>query len=520
VRRITADFHLGRRRFGRWARGFIQRGGDGGAATSTSVRTAAAALLGYARGFAMSITVRFFRACLTFGVIFISYLWMMALERLFGRNRPWIVARWKKVHTRNARRLYRGIVKLRGVYIKLGQVLSIMGNFLPRAYARELEGLQDHVPPAPFRDIERAITEALSKRPTEVFAEFDERPLAAASLGQVHRAVLKTGEKVAVKVLYPNVKAIIAVDLRVMGYAIVVYKWFVPIAQIERVVDQLRDLLERETDYVHEGQCMERLAKNFVGQDDILFPRVFWDYTRKNVLVMTFMEGVKISRKDELAKMGVDPEQVAKRLVESFYKQLFVDRVFHADPHPGNFLVQPGPKIVFLDFGAVSEVKQSLLDGAFDVLKGMMMRQDSLVMQGIEQMGFMSKDGDRKLLEATIKTYFQKLLKLDIRDFGKIKPDAIAELSDPGLERAELRQLMKSVEYPDGWFFVERSAVILFGLSAHLAPTLNTVMVGMPYAMSLMAEKMSRPQAASSSAVTGGPGAPTDPAASPSPGAA
>jgi predicted unusual protein kinase regulating ubiquinone biosynthesis (AarF/ABC1/UbiB family) len=436
----------------------------------------------------MAVLYRFVRACLVFGLVFVSYLIMLVLDRLWGA-RPSVHARWKRTHERNARRLYRGIVKLRGVYIKMGQVLSIMGNVLPRAYARELEGLQDQVPPARWDRIEGALARSLGRAPAEVFDDLDAAPLAAASLGQVHRARLKSGERVAIKVLYPDVKRVIAVDLKVLAIAIRVYKWFVPVGQIERVVDQLRDLLVRETNYLHEGKCLERLAANFTAEPDVLFPRVHWEYTSETVLVMEFMDGVKISRVDELKKMGLDPEAVARRLVQLFYKQLFVDRLFHADPHPGNFLVRPDGKIVFLDFGAVSEVSDRLLDGAFNVLKGMFLKDDALVISGIDRMGFVSKTGDRALLERTVKAYFQKLLKLDIQDFGKLKGRELAELSDPGLERGELRELMKSVEYPDGWFFVERSAIILFGLSAHLAPRMNTVLVGMPYAMQALAAR-------------------------------
>jgi ubiquinone biosynthesis protein len=403
----------------------------------------------------------------------------------------WVDRRWKRVHERNAKRLYRGIIRLRGVYIKMGQVLSIMGNILPRAYSRELEGLQDQVPPAAWDSVEEALVLSLGREPDDVFADFERKPLAAASLGQVHRAWLRNedgskGELVAVKVLYPNVKDIIAVDLRVLEIAVRVYKLFMPMGGLEKVVDQLRDLLSRETNFLHEAKCLERLASNLKGEPDVLFPTVHWGLTSSTVLVMSFMEGVKISRKDALAEMGVDPEHVARRLVELFYKQLFIDRLFHADPHPGNFLVQRSGKLVFLDFGAVSEVHDDLLDGAFKVLQGMFMRNDQLVMQGIDQMGFVSKEGDRALLERTVKQYFQKLLKLNIQDFGRIRPEQLAEL-DPGLERDELRELMKSVEYPDGWFYVERSAVILFGLAAHLAPRMNTVMVGMPYVMQHLA---------------------------------
>lgn len=437
----------------------------------------------------MSAFIRLLRASLVFGRILASYLWQMGLERLFGRKR--LAERWVRVHRKNARRLYRGFVRLRGVYIKLGQILSIMGTFLPKAYVEELEGLQDEVPPRSFAAIAKGIESSLHRQPSELFASFETRALAAASLGQVHKAVTHSGDVVAVKVLYPNVSTIIRVDLRVLGWALRVYRWFVPIRQIERVHQQLEDMLRRETDLEHEARCLVRMAGNFSDDEDILFPEVYPELSSDRVLTMTFMEGVKISRRKEIEAMGIDPDAVATKLVQAFYKQLFLDRFFHADPHPGNFFVKVGaegqPQIVILDFGAASEVSTEMVGGMFDVLAGMMTHNDDQVVAGIEKMGFVAQDGDRALLERTTRAYFEKLLNLDIKDFSKLSPKLAHDLADTGLKRNDLRELMRSVEYPHGWFFVERAVVILFGLSAQLAPTVNTVHVGFPYVAQFMA---------------------------------
>lgn len=446
----------------------------------------------------MWAAIRLIRAMRVFGTIFISYLWQMSWARLWP-SRYATPERWRKIHRKNARRMYKGFVRLRGVYIKLGQILSIMGTFLPRSYVEELEGLQDEVPAQPYRTIARAFEKALGKPPTEAFASFSRAPIAAASLGQVHEAHTADGERLAVKVLYPNVAEIIRVDLRVLGWALGVYRTFVPIAQIERVHEQLGDMLARETDLANEARCIERMRGNFADDPDTLFPKVYPTWSCQTVLTMSFMEGVKISKKDALSSLGLDPYAVATKLTQVFYKQLFLDRFFHADPHPGNFFVQKGPsgqaRIVVLDLGSATELSPNLADGMLDILQGLLTKNDDMVVRGIETMGFVAEGGDRALLERTVRKYFEKLLNLNITDFSRIDPGVAQQLADPDMKRDDLRDLMKSIAYPEGWFYVERAAVIMFGLSSQLAPKLNTVQVGMPYVMKFMMAKVAERRA-------------------------
>jgi predicted unusual protein kinase regulating ubiquinone biosynthesis (AarF/ABC1/UbiB family) len=448
--------------------------------------------------------IRLLRATRVFLVIFLSYLWQMSWARLWP-TRCDTSARWTKIHRRNARRMYRGFVRLRGVYIKLGQILSIMGTFLPREYVEELEALQDDVPPSSYKEISTTFKASFGKMPTEVFTAFEKEPIAAASLGQVHEARNAAGDRLAVKILYPNVATIIKIDLRVLGWALHVYKSFVMIQQIERVHEQLADMLSRETDLVNEANCIDRMAKNFEHDQDVLFPKVYREWSSKTVLTMSFMDGVKITKKDALATLKLDPYDVAKKLTKVFYKQLFIDRFFHADPHPGNFFVQRGPdgqvRIVVLDLGSATELRDNLADGMFDILTGLMSRKDDLVVKGIATMGFMAPTGDRVLLERTVRKYFEKLLNLNITDFGKIDPAVAQQLADPDMKREELRQLMKSVSYPEGWFYVERASVIMFGLSATLAPKLNGIQIGFPYVTQFVIQSnQKRLQAAAESA--------------------
>jgi predicted unusual protein kinase regulating ubiquinone biosynthesis (AarF/ABC1/UbiB family) len=243
------------------------------------------------------------------------------------------------------------------------------------------------------------------------------------------------------------------------------------------------------------------MSKNFEDDPDVLFPDFYPELSCDRVLTMSFMEGKKISKAKELEKMGLRPDDVATKLVQVFYKQLFFDKFFHADPHPGNFFVQSGPegqvRLVILDLGSASDVSEDLVNGMLDILSGVMTGQDDMVVKGIETMGFVSETGDRKLFEKAVRAYFEKLMSLDIKDFSKISNKVAQKLADPEVKKEELRELMKAVEYPEGWFFVERAVVILFGLSAQLAPTLNTVHVGFPYIMKVFSDRMVAKQVAS-----------------------
>src|SRR5687768_1096918 len=270
---------------------------------------------------------RLLRALRVFAVIFLSYLWQVSWARLSPKRYD-TRDRWRKINRRNARRMYKGFVRLRGVYIKLGQILSVMGTFLPKEYVEELEGLQDDVPPASYKAIAKTFKNSFKKLPTEVFTTFNKEPIAAASLGQVHEATNAKGDRLAVKILYPNVATIIKVDLKVLSWALDVYKNFVPLQQIERVHEQLADMLTRETDLVNEAAMIDRMTKNFVGDDDVLFPVVYPEWSSHDVMTMTFMDGVKITRKDALSKLGLAPDAVATKLIKVFYKQLFIDRFF------------------------------------------------------------------------------------------------------------------------------------------------------------------------------------------------
>jgi ubiquinone biosynthesis protein len=480
----------------------------------------------------MSLVIRFMRAFFAFGLIFADYMVQRGLVRLLSRievdpingkrsrRRPmWLTERKDRVDERNAQRTLDAMLKLRGVYIKLGQVLSIMGGFLPRVYVKKLSVLQDKVPPHKFHEVEAVFKAEFKKPPEQCFASIEREPIAAASLGQVHVARHHDGSKLAVKILYPGIREVIRVDMVIVRLAMRVYKSFVPVDSLENAYHSLVDLLKRETDYHHEAACMKRMADNFTNDADILFPEVVKEWSARDVLTMTFMEGVKITDFEALDKMGISRNAVATRLVQSFYKQLFVDRFFHADPHPGNFLVQKGEdgraRIVVLDFGALSEARDNLIDGLMEVVQGIFSSDGDKLIEGFLRMGFVAPGADRKTLEEITRTYFSKLMKIKDRSPGALMKQNPRELAKhfgtPDIDLDDMRELMKSVHYPETWFYVERAVVLLFWLTAMIDPSVDGVQVGFPYVLPLLMEHNRRAAEARAKAEAARPSRPPAP---------
>jgi predicted unusual protein kinase regulating ubiquinone biosynthesis (AarF/ABC1/UbiB family) len=234
---------------------------------------------------------------------------------------------------------------------------------LPNAFREELQGLQDQVPPRPYRDIEARLREEFGGRaPGEVFAEFSPEPVASASIGQVHRARLPSGETVAVKVQYPDIEEIVRVDLHALQRIFGVLRWFMPDYGFETIYREIREMVLAELDYQREAAAIEKISGNFAKRPEtaghVRFPRVMAAYSTARVLTTEWMEGVKVADLEKLHALNVDRRAAARLCVEAYCQQIFIDGVYHADPHPGNLLVQKpatpdgGPAIVFLDFGA------------------------------------------------------------------------------------------------------------------------------------------------------------------------
>lgn len=434
--------------------------------------------------------IRSARALLLFATVFASYgvqwcVWRASGRKLFGQ-------RWIWVHARNADRLATGFTRLRGVFIKFGQVLSVLAPFLPDAYGQRLGQLQDAVPARSFEEIKTRLVAAFGDRPLEAFQHFEQEPIAAASLAQVHRATTRDGKAVAVKVLYPNIEQLIEADLRVLRLVVPVVHRIFGFKRMLSVLDQVSEMLRHETDYENERRNVQRVARMFAHDNHIVVPSVHADMSSASVLVMSFESGIKMSDIDAMNAAGIDRNLIASRLVECYLSMLLEHRVFHADPHPGNFLVREDGTLVILDYGAVEDLNAPLVEGMKKVLMGGLSRNAGLVFQGVETMGFVAEGGDRDLLERVSREYLEVLSDVNITNYSRIDRNQIQKLSGFQQLRGRIRSVAGSLVYPDGYFYVERTITLLFGLVGQLSPDKGLLGIAAPLASKAMMRSYAR----------------------------
>jgi ubiquinone biosynthesis protein len=296
-------------------------------------------------------------------------------------------------------------------FVKIGQVASTRYDLLPAEMITELENLQDQASPFSNEIVQKIIEEELGQPLNHLFAEFNETPIAAASIGQVHYALLKTGEKVAIKVQRPNMKPSIETDLEILQDLALLAEQRLAWAahyQIRDIVDELAKSLLEELDYTIEGRNSEKIARQFVDDPNIVIPKVYWDYTTKKVLTMEYVEGIKLNEAEKLKQAGNNPKVLAKNIVDSILQQILVEGYFHGDPHPGNVLARTGDGIVFLDFGMVGRLSPEMKHHLASLVIALMRKKTDDVIKAIMQMGVVPEDIDMVTLRVDVDRLYEK----------------------------------------------------------------------------------------------------------------
>lgn len=371
-------------------------------------------------------------------------------------------------------------------YVKLGQILSTRYDLLPESFINEFAKLQDVVPPFPFPEAKAIIESELGKPIDELFESIDLVPVAAASIGQVQKAVLKSGEEVIVKVQRPNIIETIDTDLRMLKDIAIFTQKHVKEGKIYNfvdIVDEFSHVIHNELDYIKEGQNADKFHRNFIGVDSVYIPKVYWQHTTKHVLTLEYAIGIKINNIERIERVGLDCKKVARNFSTAYVKMLFEDGFFHGDPHPGNVFVMPDEVILFLDFGMVGTISKSMMESMTNIMIATVKKDIEVLIDSLVEMGVVDPDDIDMLkfraeLAELVESYYTVSLK-------NVNPDVLLkELIDLLMEHHG--------KVPSNIMLLSKTLMMEEEINTRLDPDYNLAEVAEPFVHDLF-RKRSRP---------------------------
>ncbi len=368
--------------------------------------------------------------------------------------------------------------------IKLGQFLSSRADLLPEKALAVLASLQDEVPAEPFSHVVSVIETELGKPVELIFSTLEQKATAAASLGQVHKGVLaSTGEEVAVKVQRQNIDQLVRMDLSSLKFVILVITRFLDTGNfidLKGVYREFERTVYEEIDYITEAANCQRFHEMFKHDPTIYIPRVYEEYSSRRLLVLEWIDGIKINDYARLQAQGIDRLEIANRTVQSYFHQFFEEGFFHADPHPGNIFVKPGtpgtgPIIAFVDFGMVGTITSSVKQAMKDLFLSFVTRDSETMVQALSQLGFIGKGANLAALESGLRALLEQFYGMTLGEVRELDYPEVAE---------EIGNLLygQPFQIPAQYAFLGRAVSTLVGVSTGLAPDFDFIDCATPYA--------------------------------------
>ncbi len=376
-----------------------------------------------------------------------------------------------RIHQRNADQIFRTAVRMRGMLIKMCQVVGTRSDVFPPQYVKTLSQCHDSLPPRSLATIRAVIESDLGKPLEAVFSDFSPEPVASASLAQVHRARLIDGDEVAVKVQYPDIDHIIDVDLKSSRRVCQIYQRFdrEPLDLLP-LLDELQTHLRMELDFRQEVVSADRIRTLFAGDSTIHIPRFRHALCTRRVIVMEFVEGIKVTDKVALEASGIRCHHLMPRLMRAFNKMILAFGFFHADPHPGNILVRRGeddmPEFILLDFGLAKQLPQGFGLGIFELMFSMMTFNESAMLRAFAELGFETRDDDEQSLLLIARRMIGR------SDTGQFQGEFTEEMTDEMFDAIRENPLVK---VPTDFVLVARAFALLSGIAHTLGQRANAL---------------------------------------------
>ena len=379
-------------------------------------------------------------------------------------------------------RLRKTFERLGPTFIKFGQVLSVRPDLVPKEYSKELEKLQDSVPEFSFNDAKSIIEKDFGKNLDKLFLHFEKKPIASASISQVHKAVLKTGEKVAVKVQRPNVKHMTETDIEIMLYiANLLDKHAEKIKRFDpaRIVNEFKEWTEKELDFRLEARNAKRFEQNFKGSKTVHIPKVYDELTSERVLTLEFIDGVELHNIKEIKKRKINFDEIIKNSFDAIMTQVFVHGIFHADPHPGNIIIMRNNSVAFVDFGIVGYFDEKLKNKCIDLLYGIVEQDEGIVTDTLISLGMESEDVDYEQLKSDIGILIQPLQGSSIKDIKVSR--VLEEIIDIALRN--------KLKIPASFVLFGKTIITLEGVSLEYDPNFKLVETAKPFIERVVAKR-------------------------------
>jgi predicted unusual protein kinase regulating ubiquinone biosynthesis (AarF/ABC1/UbiB family) len=397
------------------------------------------------------------------------FLWW---DKTVANNSP-------KHRNRRAQWLVGTLLDLGPTFIKIGQALSTRADLLPREYVQALGKLQDRVPEFSPQEAIAVIESELGNSIYALYRDFDHFPLASASIGQVHKARLHTGEDVVVKVQRPGIEKLFNLDFEVLHRLVRFANQYLPGLRkydLEAIYHEFFDLLYQEIDYIHEGRKADRFRQSFVDYPRIIIPTIYWRYTTKKVLTMEYLPGIKIDDRQTIEACGINAKEIIQLGICCFLKQLLQDGFFQSDPHPGNMAVNQDGSLIFYDFGTMTEVKPIAKDQMVKTFFAVLRKDTDEVINTLTYMGLIEPVGDmrpvRRLVAFLLDKFTEKPIELQAFD----------EL------RSEIYLMFEQQPFrlPAQMTFIIKSLTTLDGIARSLDPEYNLLAASKPFVKSLV----------------------------------